>query len=118
MRDRDVVISDDLGCFGGIEGDHGVLAAAGADAEFDPEEREGVEERDGEDDSRREPEVFLEDACKGEDEGDHPEGGFGLDAAVGGAVLEADVEAVGAEFFHPDKDNRWGERERVALLMI
>lgn len=106
--DRKVVLPDDLGCFGGIERDHGVMAAAGADAEFDSEEGERVEEGDGEDYSSREPELVLEYAGKGEDEGDHPEGGFGLDAAVGGGVLIADVETAGAEFLHSHKDNRCG----------
>ncbi len=105
--DWKVVLPDDLGCFGGIEGDHGIMAATGADAEFDSEKRKRVEEGDGEDDSSREPELVLEDAGEGEDEGDHPEGGFGLHAAVGGGVLIADVEAAGAEFLHSRKDNRW-----------
>ncbi len=83
------------------------MAAAGTDAYLNPEECECVEEGDGEDDSRREPELVLEDAGEGQDEGDHPEGGLGLDAAVGGGVLVADVEAAGAEFFHSHKDNRW-----------
>lgn len=102
-----MVDSDDLGCFGGIEWDHGVMAAAGADAKLDSEERKRVEEGDGEDNSRREPELVLEDSGEGEDEGDHPEGGFGLHAAVGGGVLVADVETAGAEFLHSHKDNRW-----------
>jgi hypothetical protein len=83
------------------------MAAAGADAKFYPEDRERIEEGDGEDDSRREPELVLEDAGEGEDEGDHPEGGLGFDAAVGGSVLVADVKTAGAEFFHGYKDNRW-----------
>jgi len=107
---REVVLPDDLGCFGGIERDHGVMAAAGADAYLDSEECERVEEGDGEYYSRRQPELVFEDAGEGEDEGDHPEGGFGLDAAVGGGVLIADVEAAGAEFLHRYKDNRWDGR--------
>lgn len=105
-RDRKVVLPDDSVRFGRVERDHGVMAAAGADAEFDSEEGERVEEGDGEDDSRREPELVLEYAGEGKDEGDHPEGGFGLDAAVGGGVLIADVETAGAEFLHSHKDNR------------
>ena len=108
--EREVAFPDDLGCFGGIERDHGVAAAAGADTYLYSKKCERVEEGDGEDDSRRQPELLLEDACEGEDEGDHPEGGFGLHAAVGGGVLVADVEAAGAEFLHRYKDNRWDGR--------
>ena len=111
-----MVILDDLGCFGRIEGDHGVMAAAGADANPDSEECERVEKRDGEHDCRREPEVLFEDAREGEDKGDHLEGGLGLDAAVGGAVLVADVEAAGAEFLHLYKDNRWDCRGSLCGL--
>ena len=104
--EREIVFHDDRVRFGRVERDHGVAAAAGADAYLDSEECERIEEGDGEYYSRRQPELVLEDAGEGEDEGDHPEGGFGLHAAVGGGVLVADVEAAGAEFLHSHKDNR------------
>jgi len=99
----EVVFAEHALGFRRAERNHGVVTAAGTDADFYSEESQGVEEGDCERDDRRYPEVGLKDSGEGEHEGDEPEGGLSLEAAVGGFVFVADVEAVGAEFVHQGK---------------
>lgn len=96
----DIALAYELGGFWGAERDHRAVIAPGADAGFDSEPGNGVEERDEEYDRSRKPEVCVKSSQECEEECQAPESRFCFEIAGAAGRFFAYVEALGTQFFH------------------